>query len=91
MTTAPDEQKSARRESFPHYIAKGIWKEQPIWAVTFLAFCVFMAIVMWVQSGRVQGDPGWTQYAWFRPMMSIPVLVLPSLFYAFYAWWTRQK
>ena len=91
MADAPGKQKAVRRENFLGYITKGIWKQQPIWTTTFLMFCALMAVAMWVQSGRVQGDPGWAQNVWFRLMLSITVFVLPSVFYAFYAWWTRQK
>ena len=89
MATAPDEQKSDRRESFLRYIRKGIWKEQPIWAVTFLVFCAFMAAMIWVRIGPVLADPGADGLDWVRLTMALMVFVLPSLFYALYAWWTR--
>ena len=78
-------------KGFFQYIIRDIWKEQPIWTLSFMVICAFWASVMWLQSGRLQSDLSGWPLTGIRLVATITAFALPSLFYGLYKWWMRGK
>ncbi len=91
MASAPGKQKPSKGKDFWHYLTNGIWKEQPIWIITFVAFCGLMAVAMWVQSHNLWTEADMIPRVALRLVAPVTVLVLPMIVYAAYSWWIQRN